>query len=314
LWEFSSSNVYHGSKVFQDGEWIYFSNSTKSHAISIENSKMSDGSIYKMKLDGSGKVRLNSQNSSNILIKDNWVYYFENHEEPSTEGGTSTYNYLYRMKPDGSNPSKLSNKKISDMLLIKDTIFFRSYEDGKMYKMKLDGTECIKFLDMYAPSMTTDGKYIYYIYTNPTTYNSGIYKIPIDGTDSTKLYEGKFYLGLEINGDYIYFAGDGIFKIKTDGSGFTKIIGIAKDEMPSNLKVSKDKLYFISSKFYTNPTLYSSNLDGSNAANLSETNGYCYITDITASGDYIYYNKSTYTLSEWYRYKLQDGGEEVFNK
>jgi hypothetical protein len=66
------------------GEWIYFSNESD------------NGWLYKIKVDGTGKVKLNSNRSNNINIVDDWIFY---------DAVSAEYAEQYKIKLDGTGDS-----------------------------------------------------------------------------------------------------------------------------------------------------------------------------------------------------------------
>ncbi|MCL2070763.1 MAG: DUF5050 domain-containing protein [Oscillospiraceae bacterium] len=72
--------------VDDDGEWMYYSN-------------IGDGgSIYRVRTDGTDKMKLNSDDSGRINLAGNWIYY-SNFGDIDPETGSTV---LYKMRPDGS--------------------------------------------------------------------------------------------------------------------------------------------------------------------------------------------------------------------
>jgi Uncharacterized protein involved in cytokinesis, contains TGc (transglutaminase/protease-like) domain len=103
----------------EDG-WIYYSAAGDDHRLN------------KMKLDGTGKVRLNKYRSVCIQVSNGWVYY----------SNYSDSGYLYKTKTDGTGTTKLNSDWSIDPNAAGDWIYYTNKDDGdKIYKIRIDGTQ-----------------------------------------------------------------------------------------------------------------------------------------------------------------------------
>lgn len=90
-----------------------------------------DGNTYKMKEDGSEKIRITSI-PERFIIQGNWIYYV-------VPGSDNLYE-LRRMRLDGSGDVGLNAYKVDNFSITGDWIYFRNSGNSNIYRMKLDGT------------------------------------------------------------------------------------------------------------------------------------------------------------------------------
>ncbi len=112
-------NYQNGGIAASDGEWFYY--------------RSNDGmSLYKMRLDGSEKTKLNSQQSDYIGVLDGYIYYYT--------GGKNSG--IWRMKTDGSDNTNLYIGTLEDMCIVDGRIYFKNSLDHlKLYSMDLAGKD-----------------------------------------------------------------------------------------------------------------------------------------------------------------------------
>lgn len=89
---------------------------------------------------------------------------------------TKTYYYysnneddkLYRIKKDGSNKTKILNVRAPYFAISNQTIYFSNYSDGgSIYKAKLNGSGLKRLKNVYSADLYIEKKYLYY--TNKST-------------------------------------------------------------------------------------------------------------------------------------------------
>ncbi|MGO5074155.1 leucine-rich repeat domain-containing protein [Clostridium sporogenes] len=102
------------------GEWIYYT-------------KYEDNSsIYKIKIDGTGKVKLNNIPCSQMNIIGNYIYYISNGN-------------LYKISIDGSNNSLIYSGNIANINGYSNHIYYIDNKDNEsLYKISLDGSYRVK--------------------------------------------------------------------------------------------------------------------------------------------------------------------------
>ncbi|OLN31749.1 Basic protein [Desulfosporosinus metallidurans] len=90
--------------------------------------------LYKIRTDGTGKTKLNSDQSYDINVVGDWIYY----------SNVSDNMYLYKIRTDGTGETKLNNDKSQSISVVGDWIYYftkPSNTSGIHYKIRTDGTE-----------------------------------------------------------------------------------------------------------------------------------------------------------------------------
>jgi uncharacterized repeat protein (TIGR03803 family) len=218
---------------------------------------------------------LQGSNPSGSLISDGTYLY------GMTEyGGTNNLGVLFKIKPDGTAYSRLldftgiANGSSPRGSLISDGTFLYGMTNsggtngsGTTFKIKPDGTGYAKLLDFAggaadgtAPmgSLVSDATFLYGMTNSGGNINGvgTIFKIKPDGTGYSKLLDfdgasnGQFPSGSLISdGNYLYgmteYGGTNnlgtVFKIQTDGTGYSKLLdfaGVANGSKPFGSLIS----------------------------------------------------------------------------
>ncbi len=186
---------------------------------------------YKMKLDGTGRVRISQYSIGEINVSDGWIY-FENHNKNAS---------LYKMKTDGSymtQVSKLNAYRMRINLSEGWLYFVADYPNTGLYKIRSDGTMCRKLDSSQASYVNVAGDYIFY-----SVFRDGIYRMKTDGTGKQRITDEDASSVFLVNG-YIYYStydgkGSKYYRIKTTGGKAEKLYG------GSNLTENNDMLYVI---------------------------------------------------------------------
>lgn len=194
---------------------------------------------------------VNARNARGSLIYDNTHLY-----GLTSQGGANDKGTIFKVKPDGTGYTTLldfsgTNGNEPTGTLLSDGTFLYGLtrsgginSKGTIFKIKPDGTNFTKlfdFSDGNSPhgTLISDGTFLYGMTSDGGNNSQGIiFKIKPDGTSYTKLFDfqtattGRYPYGSLLHiGSYLYgmtsFGGinsDGaIFKIKTNGTSFTKL-------------------------------------------------------------------------------------------
>ena len=223
------------------------------------------GTIFKIKPDGTGYVKLlDFAGASNgkwphcSLVSDGTFMY-----GMTSDGGTSDIGVIFKIKPDGTSFSKIldfsgPNGGLCEGALIYDGTYlygmaltFGALSNGCLFKIKPDGTGYVDLYDCFSDGVNPYGSFISvgtYLYGMTQSGGSGscncgtIFKIMPNGTGYANLLSfngsanGADPTGSLISdGTYLYGMtpiggtnGMGvIFKIKPDGTGYTKLLDFA---------------------------------------------------------------------------------------
>ena len=261
LLDFNSriNGMYPQGSLISDGTFLY--------GMTALGGANNDGTIFKVKPDGTSYTKLQDFNGTTTgkaplgsLISDGTFLYGMTSIGGINDGGT-----LFKVKSDGSAYAKLldfdceptgtgclpQGSLISDGVFLYGMTFGGGLNGfGTIFKIKPDGTAYTKLLDF---NDTTTGKYPWgslfsdgvFLYGMTEGGGNGInlwgtiFKIKPDGTMFTKLLDfdetitgGNPFGSFISDGTYLYgttsngganFVGT-IFKIKPDGTAFTKLL------------------------------------------------------------------------------------------
>ncbi|MCE5223257.1 DUF5050 domain-containing protein [bacterium] len=205
----SVGNIVNSGIVAQQGEWVYYSNFND------------DRKLYKIRTDGTGRTKLNEDNSYYINVVGEWIYYHNNSDEAN----------LYKIRTDGTGRTKLNEDMNSNYInVVGEWIYYTFSISGNtqsIYKIRTDGTGRTKLNDDISMDINVVGEWIYYHnYSDKDSDKGKLYKIRTDGTGRTKLSEDDSYY-INVVGEWVYYSNgsDGykLYKIRTDGNGRTKL-------------------------------------------------------------------------------------------
>jgi len=193
-----------GIATIQD-DWIYYVNDNDSNK------------IYKIRSDGTGRQKLNEDDSLYLNVIGSWLYYSNEKDG----------NKIYKIRTDGTGRQKVNNDCSSELNVIGDWIYYvcKIDDNNKIYKIHTDGTGRMKVCSDFSSALNVVGDWIYYTYKDD---DDKIYKIRTDGTERQKVNDDNSWF-LNVVGDWIYyyngtFDGNILYKIRTDGTGRQKVI------------------------------------------------------------------------------------------
>lgn len=255
-----------------NGKWpegALFSDGTFVYGMTIRGGVNNSGIVFKIKLDGTGYMKLLDFNGTNgdspqgSFVSDGTFLY-----GTTQYGGTgacmSGCGVIFRIQPDGTGYSKLfdfvggTDGKYPIGSLFYDGVFLYgmtigggSNNHGTIFKIKPDGTGYFKLLDFtgtlngsnpFGNNLISDGTFLYGMTHSGGIGAGTIFKIKPDGTGYFKLLdfagiangadpEGSLFS----DGTFLYgLTGSGgtsnkgvLFKIKPDGTGYSKLLDFA---------------------------------------------------------------------------------------
>jgi hypothetical protein len=269
-------------EIYTAGNWIYYIN-------------RSDGNkLYKIKTDGTLKIKLADEKCSETFISGDWVYYYNE-------------TAIYKIRTDGTHKTKIINNNGTFINIEDDWIYYANEKDNlKIYKVKTDGTNSTKVNDDTSINIKVKDSWIYY---SNDSDNGCLYKIKTDGSSKTKLNNDFRSLGIQVVNDWIYYSPLSmqnigavndiykLFKIKTDGTNRTKI---SNDECLSAC-ISGDWIY------YSKSVTFQNNISGSNLYKI-KTDG----SNNTKLCDYGPGNGSIYVIGDWIFYAMKYDGNKLY--
>lgn len=249
-----NGNAPQGS-LLSDGTYLY--------GMTSKGGLYNNGVIFRIKNDGTGYTKFldfdNANNGSGAigtLISDGTFLY-----GMTIAGGMNSNGVIFKIKKDGTGYVKIydfefydANQPFGSLILDGSYLYGMSkyggtQQNGVIFKIKTDGTDYStlhSFIhdvsDGKLPNgdLIFDGSYFYGMTKYGGTKEYGIiFKIKVDGTGFTMLHDfdgpngGSIPFGsLFSDGTYVYGMtargglndGGVLFKIKTDGTGFEKLI------------------------------------------------------------------------------------------
>ncbi len=222
----------------------------------------SKGTVFKIKPDGTGFVDIldflgnpNGGYPKCTLYSDGTYLY-----GTTEQGGTANNGIIFKIKPDGTGYAKLldftgtaNGSTPSGTLIYNGTFLYGTTQSGgannkgTIFKIKTDGTGYSDVYDLVGSStgsniygsLIFDGTYFYGMARNGGTNNFGtIFKIKPDGSSfsvmlqfadtlnganpsGSLLFDGTYMYGVTGYGGINHYGT--IFKIKTDGTGYSKL-------------------------------------------------------------------------------------------
>ncbi len=186
--------------ICMDDGWLYYVNVDKGRFC-----------LCKMHTDGTDLTQL-TEGAFRITVADGWIYYTNIKDDYS----------LNKIRVDGTDETKLSGRESWCITVSGDYVyFFTSGEEyhSDLYKIRTDGTEEIKLTDKISMSFNVSNGWIYYSNIDDEL---SLHKMRTDGTDDVKISDKRIIFSF-IAGDWIYYYADGLYRMKTDGTGNQKV-------------------------------------------------------------------------------------------
>lgn len=198
--------------------------------------------------------------------------------------------------------NRLNGSEVGTVYADGDWIYYtHPMDEHKIYKMKLDGSMNTKIADVESTShLIVDKDWIYFssskVIGHPRDYNlspeNGVYKMKTDGSGLQKLLSGTSIAAMSITGDSIYYTKQfdalNVNMVKTDGTGNQ----LAYKNV-WNYQISGDTLYYNQeSRLPVN--FYEMKLDGTNKRKL--------VTNISSRyqivNNSLYYTNGSYLMEK----------------
>jgi gliding motility-associated-like protein len=257
LLDFTGTNGnYPEGSLYYDGTFLY--------GMTYKGGTSDMGVIYKIKPDGSNYQKLldfngtNGQGPYGVFVSDGTYLY-----AMTWQGGANNLGRIFRILPDGTGYQSLLDFAGATNGSYPSSSLYYDYDEGLLYGMTSQGgangvgtvfrinPNGSGYVNFHSFSTGTDGRepygavisdgtYLYGLtYFGGTTDNGTIFRVKLDGTNYSKIYDftgglnGTHpYTTLALAGSNLYgLTNDGgqtdlgiMFKIKPDGTGFTKLI------------------------------------------------------------------------------------------
>lgn len=274
-WSNSPSEIQRIFKMKLDGTCKTKVNSDESHNINIDDtgwiyySNYSDGfNLYKIKCDGTKRTKINDEYTSNINISGEWIYY---------ESNGHYGNEQFRIKKDGSQKEKISKKyKLNSNVINLEENYDVSVSDTVMGNTNSN---------IHNEGIAAIQKG--WIYYNNSSDKNSLYRIKEDGTLKQKISDDKPTY-INVIGERVYYNFKGnIYSIRTNGQD-KKLL---ENGRVSELLVAGDTIYYLLGRDSYNE-IYKMKIDGTNKERVMKDESdedNVSIDYFSIIGDWIYY-------------------------
>jgi hypothetical protein len=211
--------------------------------------------IYRIKPDRSGLSKVSSNSGTAINVIGDWVYYCGIIDQG-----------IFKVKKDGSDQTKISAEtSLHHIHVVNDWIYYYVYiGEGvrELYKIKTDGTNKVKIPLNSNLAIIDDqpfvilGDWIYINLVNTSERNIQLYRVKTDGSSASKIVgSAADYFAIE-NGWIYYIDGSvrsEIRKVKVDGTGMSTIYKTSTSDTSLNsLNVSGNQIFFCADNQFAN--------------------------------------------------------------
>lgn len=254
------------------GSWIYYTNyeglgfqkSGSDYIMPVTGIPDQGGTynIYRIRTDGSGRERLNNDNSRFLNVLDGWIYYNNQSDNGS----------LYRIRIDGSDRAKLNSGESLYINPVDSWIYYMKWgTECDIYRIRLDGSNenLVLAQNTTMPGgvrlnivpwfLNVDKGWLFF---SEMSAGRWIHKVNADDFQLGDRFDDSrdsYYLNLHENWIYYINDEDGgkIYRIRTDGSGKVKV----NNEKSWLVNVAGDWIYY--SNRDENDRFYRIRTDGS---------------------------------------------------
>jgi len=192
-------NIANRGWVAYNEGWVYY------------NDEGREGGVFKIRLDGSERIRLANTSGWFINVSDDYVYYYNRYTDPIG---------IYRAKTDGSGYEMILNTYAEFLTLIDDWLYFTTAtRNGGVFRVQTDGSNLQKIVEGQVNVICVDRDWIYL--SGPLLSNEEgywpLYRVKTDGSSLKMICETRVYgEELQVHGDYVYTVS---YRVKKDGSG-----------------------------------------------------------------------------------------------
>ncbi len=153
------------------------------------------GSLYKIKIDGSNKIKVSNNSPMYLNIYNNYIYYAG---QDYTDDSTG----IYKIDLNGNDEEKILNGDIDSLNIYNNNIYFtNSVDNSNLFKMSVDCKTKNIILNKKVSNLNIFKDWMYYI---DVSDNDSLYKLKLDGTEVTKL-EKSLCTNILVFSDYIYY-------------------------------------------------------------------------------------------------------------
>lgn len=242
-----TGNLQNSGSLCEKNGWIYY----------MGRDTYCQEALYKQKIDGSERTKLNNDRPEYINVIGDWIYYTNAYDS----------NKIYKCKTDGSDKDVLHDGTCSLMTVVDDNIYYINQKDKKIYSVKTDGSNdhCLipSGNNLKVDSFCVYGRWIY------LCDDTAIYKLNIQTGESVKLItssdvDSSFskygdFDSVIVEKDKLYFISEHhIYRSSLDGKKIMQISNIKCNSM-----IISDGWIYYFNKDNSDNSVYKCKIDGS---------------------------------------------------
>lgn len=161
--------------------WIYFKSTE-------------DGTIKKMRIDGTQLTPVTDDRPGELTIADGWIYYTNKNDE----------NALYRICTDGTEKTFITQDHAVSVNITDGWVYYANVdaEDASLpiYKIRVDGTEKTELTDSGGQFVNVSDGWVYYF----CLMDGALHKMRTDGTEDAAISSSQV-VTINIAGGWIYY-------------------------------------------------------------------------------------------------------------
>jgi len=243
------------------GDWIYF---TRPHQLGSNVA-----TLHRMRTDGTNREMINNVWSGLINVVDGWIYF-------SIIDDFRFYG-IYRMRTDGTQKEQLRLGRIGSLSVADGWMYFVChYESPRIHRMRIDGTEEVRFNDSKSATMlVVYDEWVYYIawrneYDKEDDSFRTLRRVRREGTNDEEISSIRMH-AFTVYDNKIFFIPEAddrlmqrLYKMRLDGSEKDRLHSV--NEAIGIIYTSAGWIYF--SEHFLMPLSYRVRTDGTGLESL----------------------------------------------
>lgn len=183
----TNGNIINGGCVAQQGGWIYYRNTSDKNK------------LYRIKADGTEKVKICDDSVRYINVIGEWVYYC------NEMNGMN----IYKIKLNGKDRTRLNSSPSESVHVVGDSIYYFDIDEGKIYTMDSNGNNNKVIIDknnIFDKTLNIVNETVYFVHQHPTCPEQHVVKYDVLKNNSSVIYEFDIFDKIEMmiieNGKY----------------------------------------------------------------------------------------------------------------
>ncbi len=221
-----------------------------------------------------GNSNGNINNGGLVAHQDGWIYFANFNDDKK----------IYKSRPDGTELTQLNHENSGYLNVLGDWIYYLSFSDNNLYKMRTDGTmrEPVYENQWNAYGINVVGDWIYFVDRGRSWK---IFKVRHDGTELARIDDGlhgfkNFFIN--VVDDWIYYyrmCDQKLYRIRTDSTENSLLV----DDKVNEFNVAGDWVYYVN--LDDNMYIYKVRIDGTERTRIVDMAS----SNINVADDWIYF-------------------------